>query len=288
MKNLLIHGVYLSVITVISFLFFNKINKYDKALTKSNETLEGDSKFFDKESEQALKELTKNINAEPKYAQYLTIANEAIKLASNAEITIDNIKKREPISKRDVDSIQKMVIENRKKYLSLIPREDVKQFSKSIPLDDSTKQDFNESSSNYLVMNKLNIIKNKNNKSKFVILNYCLDRSSGREHTGGDWFRVAIAPKKAVLIEGEKMEAEIYLAAYSKTNNNNISIKVKDNYLPIREGVALFEEKPNIGEHIIQATITIKNPFTGNTQTVKGELKYEVLPKCSRDCTKNQ
>jgi hypothetical protein len=72
MKNLIIHGIYLSVIAVISFLFFNKIKLYDKALIKSNEALESDSNFFEKACQIALKEINKNIDADPKYAQYNT------------------------------------------------------------------------------------------------------------------------------------------------------------------------------------------------------------------------
>jgi hypothetical protein len=289
MKNLIIHGIYLSVIAVISFLFFNKIKLYDKALIKSNEALESDSNFFEKACQIALKEINKNIDADPKYAQYNTIANDAIKLASNTEIAVDNLIKKETISKDDIDSIKKMVSENRKKYLSLISKSDVKQLSESIPLNDSTKLFLNELSSNYLIMNELNIIKNKNNKSKLAILNYCLDKSSGKVVTRcGFGFNVAISPLKAVLIEGETMKAEIYKSEY-ETNNSNMTLEVNGKPLSMKGGVGIFQETPKtIGTHRILASLTIRNPFTGATATSKREFIYEVLPKCSRDCAKNQ
>jgi hypothetical protein len=292
MKILLIHGFYLSVIAVLSFLLYDKTKKDDFVFEKSSEALETDYKLISRMNENIERAIKTNVDAEPKYKAYLDIAHKVLEISNLSELKINNIINQKEVSEIETTQLKKDAIEASERIFSLIPnqdRDDLKKKSYLTPLlkDETYWLSLNKSS-NARLINQLNTIKNQITNEKANIFNYCLDKTSGKVSTGGDWFRVAIAPKKAVLVEGEKMEAEIYLAAYSKTNSNNISIKVNDNYLPTREGVALFEEKPNIGEHIIQATVTIRNPFTGDSMTVKGELKYEVLPKCSRDCAKNQ
>ncbi|NJN33496.1 MAG: gliding motility protein GldM [Saprospiraceae bacterium] len=118
------------------------------------------------------------------------------------------------------------------------------------------------------------------NTSEASILNYCLDKASGKVEIKFDGFRVAIAPKKAYLIRGDKFEAEVYMAAFSKSNNN-VSISVNGQGLPVKEGVAMYSSGPQneLGEKTVSASATIKNPFTGEVQTVKGEMKYEVGEK---------
>jgi hypothetical protein len=293
MKNLLVHGVYLSVIAVLSFLLYDKTKIDDFVFEKSSEALTSDFNNIKKVNVSIAKAIRANTEAQPKYAGYLDIVQKALDFSLSLESKINAHLSQKHITENEKDLLKKDALKVWEQNFSLIAsefREELKKKSHSITLlkNDSFWLSMKKSSEKRLE-NQLNTIKNNCLNDNALIMNYCLDRTSGREHTGGgDWFKVAIAPKKTFLVEGEKMEAEIYLAAYSKTNSNNISVKVNNNKLPTREGVAFFEEKPNIGEHIIQATITIRNPFTGNTETVKGELKYEVLPKCSRDCAKNQ
>jgi hypothetical protein len=85
------------------------------------------------------------------------------------------------------------------------------------------------------------------------------------------------------------MQAELYITEYKKYSGNELSFEVNQKSIEVKEGVAIFKEyKPKIGENKIRVTATLKNLFTGGTETTLGELSYEVLPKCSRDCAKNQ
>jgi GldM N-terminal domain len=99
-----------------------------------------------------------------------------------------------------------------------------------------------------------------------------------------DAFKTAIAPKKAVLIEGESFEADIYLAAFS-SSPYNLKVKVNDETLEAKEGVAHFKsKKETVGLKKIIAEASIRNPLTGQVTTTQGYFEYEVLPKCKRDC----
>ena len=57
------------------------------------------------------------------------------------------------------------------------------------------------------------------------LLNYYLKMSTGID-IRFDSFKTAIAPKKAVLIEGEIFEADIYLTPFSSYPSSNVTIKV--------------------------------------------------------------
>lgn len=100
-----------------------------------------------------------------------------------------------------------------------------------------------------------------------------------------DEFKVAIAPKKAVLLTGETFNADIYLASYSSRPGSDVTIWVNNQEVPVKDGVAHFENmEQSFGKKNIKAVAKVKNPLTGQVNTYKGEFEYEVLPKCRRDC----
>lgn len=116
--------------------------------------------------------------------------------------------------------------------------------------------------------------------SETALLNYFMDKVSGKLEMKLDKFRVAIAPKKAYLIRGDKFEADIYLGAYSSNPGQGLSISVNGSGLPIKEGVGHYETTPGgIGKQTIKATASIRNPATGEVTTAQGEFEYEVGEK---------
>lgn len=100
-----------------------------------------------------------------------------------------------------------------------------------------------------------------------------------------DYFHVAIAPKKAAIIEGETFEMYTYLAQYSTYSGNDVTFIVNGQMLPHPNGVAHFStDNQSVGLKKIKVEALIRNPLTGQTTTEHSEFEYEVLPKCSRDC----
>jgi gliding motility-associated protein GldM len=255
-----------------------------------------------------------------KYEKYMTIANDAKKVSEEFAAYMKSVNDQlvtaaggldehhtdgRPKKYKDKDvttrmftlegegkgaEVEKKIRDTRARLLALIPKEDTAEINKkmpllvdAIPLDAKAKTWVDLKFKQMpvaAVMPTLSKIAADAITSETAILNYCLDRSSGKEIVKFDGFRVAIAPKKAYLTRGDKFEAEVYMAAFSKTNNN-VSITVNGSGLPVKEGVAVYSTGPQneLGEKTISATATIKNPFTGNQETVKGELKYEVGEK---------
>ncbi|KAI9550589.1 hypothetical protein GHT06_005836 [Daphnia sinensis] len=116
--------------------------------------------------------------------------------------------------------------------------------------------------------------------SETALLNYLMDAVSGKKELKFDQFKVAIAPKKAYLIRGDKFEADVYLAAYSSNPGQDVSISVNGSGLGLKDGVAHYETTPSgIGKQTVKATASIKNPATGITTTTNGEFEYEVGEK---------
>lgn len=116
--------------------------------------------------------------------------------------------------------------------------------------------------------------------SETALMNYFMDKVSGKLEIKFDKFKVAIAPKKAYLIRGDKFEADVYLAAYSSDPGQNVSISVNGSGLGLKDGVAHYETTPSgIGKQTVKATATIRNPATNEVTSTQGEFEYEVGEK---------
>jgi gliding motility-associated protein GldM len=116
--------------------------------------------------------------------------------------------------------------------------------------------------------------------SETALLNHFMDKVSGRIELKLDKFLVAIAPKKAYLIRGDKFEADVALGAYSSNPGAGLSISVNGQGLSIKDGVGHYEATPSgLGKQTIKATASIKNPATGEVKTATGEFEYEVGEK---------
>jgi len=92
-----------------------------------------------------------------------------------------------------------------------------------------------------------------------------------------DKFQVAIIPSATTLIQGEKFEAKVYLAASSSQAKPSISVNGKRLSLDA-SGIATYTANASsTGEFPVNASITTKDG-AGNSKTIKGDLKYKVVP----------
>jgi gliding motility-associated protein GldM len=113
--------------------------------------------------------------------------------------------------------------------------------------------------------------------SETAILNKMLEKLGITEAVKFDGFKVAIAPKQGYVIQGEKFEAEVYLAAFSKKPSSNVSISVNGGGIAMNEGVGQYSRtESQIGKQKVTASATVKNPLTGKSETVTGNFEYEV------------
>ena len=90
-----------------------------------------------------------------------------------------------------------------------------------------------------------------------------------------DKFDVFSQPKKGYILLGETFETEIALGAYS--SQAEFSVNVGGGNLPVEGAKAKYTARPSsLGTQRYSATITVKNPQTGKTETVKRDFEYEV------------
>jgi gliding motility-associated protein GldM len=129
------------------------------------------------------------------------------------------------------------------------------------------------------VMPTLTKLKADAKTSETALLNYFFGKVGG-DQIKFDQFKVAIAPKKAYLIRGDKFEADLFLAAYSSNPGTNVSISANGQGLSLNAGVAHYETTPSgIGKQTVKATASVRNPLTGQTTSAEGSFEYEVGEK---------
>jgi gliding motility-associated protein GldM len=314
-RQLMINLMYLVLTAMlalnVSAEIINAFFALEKGITNS-------SNIVDKNIVGVTEALKVSVSANPKYASWQTKADQAKKIGAEFETYVEEQRLKmfelgggkhpdhpdRPYHYKDKDvttnyfvtqgngtKLEEKIKATRDAYLALIDAEDKKQIAESMPLAaEEIPADAKEAGVKTwaelkfkqmpiaAVMPTLAKIKNDSKNSTAAILNYCLDKASGKIDYKPDSYICAIAPKKAYLITGrDKFEADITMGAYSSTSSA-ISITANGSGLKIDKGIAHYsggtESTP--GEKTFTATATLRNPATGQATTVKGEFKYEV------------
>lgn len=112
--------------------------------------------------------------------------------------------------------------------------------------------------------------------SEAAILNFLVDQL-GKEAIKVDNFIPISAPKKSYVIAGESFETEISVGAASSSINENVSIRVNGQSLPVEDGKANYVVRTSsTGVKQYTVDITLTNPTTGNEETYSSTFEYEV------------
>jgi gliding motility-associated protein GldM len=188
------------------------------------------------------------------------------------------------------EEVEKKIRETRAAFLALVTDpKDRADIEKQIALqvDSISKDSKAKTWSEYkfkqmpvaAVMPTLTKMKADAKTSETALLNFFFGKVGG-EQIKFDQFKVAIAPKKAYLIRGDKFEADLFLAAYSSNPGTNVSITANGQGLALNAGVAHYETTPSgIGKQTVKATASVRNPLTGQTTSAEGSFEYEVGEK---------
>jgi hypothetical protein len=287
MKNIIFHFIYISILGFNGYQYYSNSKVDSLLLSEIDKALYIDSDHLQKSMYSIEKGVKVKIDAQPKYVIYLDVINEVnLKTESIYEWIAyqkNNINDLKHATVRDSISILSQNI--LKSIANLEFRDSFRKESHLLKVINDARywQHFKDFPKNILtdLLNKITL-------DQLMIGNYCLTKSSQNVDINFEGWRIAVKPKKAVYYEGDNFEGEIRLIAYSKSQKG-VTFTANGKTLVINEGIAQYKAKAtNVGKQTVHATASIKNPFTGNTETVKGELKYEVLPKCSRECAKNQ
>jgi gliding motility-associated protein GldM len=192
------------------------------------------------------------------------------------------------VTEKKGDEIQAKIEETRNALLAIINPDERKAFEGKLPLlvdaiaDDSKAKTWSEYKFKQMpvaaILPTLSKIVNDAKTSGSAVLNYALDKASGKFIYKPDKFIVAISPKKAYLIAGkDKFEAELAMGAYSSTSNN-ITMTGQGSSVPVTQGVGKYSGgvESAAGEKTFTATATMTNPATGEKTKVESTFKYEV------------
>jgi gliding motility-associated protein GldM len=185
------------------------------------------------------------------------------------------------------EELKNKILDVRDRFLQLIDEEDRAAFESEISLDidDETWQHAKDKKSwasfNFRQMPLgatvpiLTKIKNDAKSTEAAVLNYLLNKVGG-EDIIFDKFQVVSAPRSNYVIRGEAFETEIFLSAFS-SNVEDLRVSVGGQSLPVEDGVARFATGTNsTGVKTYTATISFKNPVTGEVTTETADFTYEV------------
>jgi hypothetical protein len=287
MKNVWLHGIYLSLIGILAFQLYSTIKARDLAFGQVEEVLNNNYKVLDSDSESLCKTIEKQsvINL-ALYEQYRN-SERQVKEQSGAVLNsifkyLSDVKEGKKLSEKVIrDNLKSFFISQ--SSLILDPKDKV-EIIKRCSLNKLIENDifwkiFNENPTTNLLL-----LKNQLKLDDILYLNYLIDKVSMRPLFSCSKYIVAILPKKAALIEGEKFEADIYLTQFS-SSPGGLTFTVNNKDLEIKDGFAHFSNiENNIGLKKITAKATIRNPVTGEIITVQNDFQYHVLPKCSQNC----
>ena len=289
MKNLWLHGIYLSIIGVLCFqlwsttaatrLAFEQVEtafKKDYEALNSNSTALFNSIYkncmenqssYNVDNFAKVQDLKKNSTLNINY-----IERQISNIEQSKVFKFEQLKDTLLVFSEILNSFNNGKFSNdtllRKKY-GLKPLIENNSFYKAF---ESNPKAFLRSIANQIKMDEIEY------------LYYVYQRTTHQDLICGPIVRLAIAPKKAVLINGEKFEADLYLSSYS--NNPKLVTFIVDNQnLSIKDGVAHFSKTDRtVGLKKISAQAIVHNAITGENMTVKSEYEYHVLPKCSKNC----
>jgi hypothetical protein len=288
MKNLWLHGMYWTVIGVLSTFLYLKTYSSETELIPLEGFLEKNYSVLKGYNEILFYDIDKSYSSDPAKYGHLLIRANAIKNASlsSQNVVLDNInlvKRNEKanisVIKHTLDSFYRILTEQ-------IDEHDKLQFIKNTQTEPLIQNDtFWRSLASTPYANLL-MLKNEILLEENKHLNYISDKVSRKiEISCSFGYRVGIAPKKALLFEGEKFEADVFIAEYRKNPNNGFTFTVDNQNLPINEGVSYYQKiEKTTGLKTLKVQAFLRNPATGEITTTTGEFQYHVLPKCRQNC----
>jgi hypothetical protein len=308
MKQVLSHFIYLSIIAFLGLNYWSSVQAF-KAFGHLNQQLNADSERMDKLAESNYKSIERTCYAYRTLVntEFLNKVDEAIKITNSstdfihtykAALHLDtlntlNYAHNSPnnsfLNDAKIGEIRNNLIEYRRRLISLANGQvDQKEISNQLLTTKIINNDTYWKTLKYLpltgILTELSCLENQIKCDEITILSYYNSKFTGEE-IDNSAFKTAIAPKKAVLIEGELFEAGIYLARYTSNTGNNVRFLVNGQPLDAQNGIARFVGKAEtIGTKIMKAEAIITNPLTGVKKTTEGSFEYLVLPKCSLDC----
>jgi gliding motility-associated protein GldM len=215
------------------------------------------------------KDVTQRIFVEKKEGEKIKL--EIIKARKELIAVVDNLV--EELKKTEIDGVKldEKQIEELKKDLVLEEPDDQVWKDAKKPSWEAYIFAYMPVASCYPLLRKF---ENDAKNASSQIVNF-LAANMGNKVLVYDKFDVFSQSTKGYILLGETYEAEIALGAYS--SQAEFSVNVNGANLAIDGAKAKYTARPSsVGTQRYTATINVKNPMTGKTETVKKEFQYEV------------
>jgi hypothetical protein len=285
MKHIWLHGIYLSIIGVLSFQLWSKTERAERAFGQIEETIKRGLQTIKEDNDNTSIEIEKQIYTNMmKYGMYKEPAKFIDAITKNS---IEMLSKSNDSNNFDIENIKTHLEEHAKALDYSVPDPQDRAVITDLSHIHKLLSDnvFWESAKAYPSVFSA-ILKQQVLADETMYLNYIEDKVSGYIQTSeSPNYFTSISPKKPALIVGEKFEADIYLAQYAAHPNNALSFVIGKDTLPIKDGVGHFEKREKtIGLKTLKAKAIFKNKSTGEIMEKVGIFEYHVLPKCSENC----
>ena len=288
MKNLWLHGFYLTVIGVLGFQLWAKTTAFKANFKQVEQVLDNNYFVLNCDTQMSNEVMEKQFNTNPSlYGAFLTHTKEIAKASKEVNVVLSkNITESKLGKNTNIGEVRNSL---KLFYASLISTTngvDSIELQKKCGLNNFIQnenfwKDFDRNQATFLL-----ILINQVKLDEIKYLNYFQDKVSGRiEIRCSFGYHIGIMPKKAVLIEGEKFEADVCLMEYYPYSNTRLSFVANNESIPVKDGIGHFSKTENTtGLKTFKVNANIKNPATGEIVTTRSEYEYHVLPKCSQNC----
>ncbi len=289
MKNLWLHGVYLTVIGVLGFQLWAKTAWVDLAFQQIDRLIERNCQVLHGDSQILFEEIKKMIPTNPKVYGFLLKDTENIDTCSRRvnealDMQLADLKIGEKANlNRTKNTLQTF---SNSLFLGLNELDKMALIKNSLVIkrikNDTFWTHFNENPATNLW-----VIKNEVKLDELMMCNYCTDKIGCNR--GYNYFRsklrVLISPRNSIMVEGEQFQADIFLNHYTQYANPIIKFYANNQEVTVKDGVGRYSNVENsVGLKKIFVNAIIKNPENGEEINAYSAFEYHVLPKCSQNC----
>lgn len=288
MKNLWLHGFYLSVIGVLGFQLWVKTVSHKTMMSQMEEILKKNNSVLNDIATYNFDVIEKQSSTNPKVYEHLVSQAKIVRHTSKffTEILSKNLFNVEKGVKINFDEIKNALIDCSQKFKSSIDNQDSNILSKRLLTPKLLRNDtfwthFKANEKAYLAL-----LKNYVRLDELMLQNYTLDRFGCiRFEIKFDNYHVQIAPRKNSIFEGEKFEADVFLVNNKIPAEEDVTFFSEKEQLVVVEGFAHFSEiSKGIGLKTVKIRAVIPNNETKEIKVLQSEFQYHVLPKCSQNC----
>jgi hypothetical protein len=289
MKNVWLHGVYLTLIGILAFQLYSTTKARDLAFGQVEEVLKKDFQILEGSCSSMYEAVCRNcsIDSRAENPNYLWKVKDLEQMTRDKKNYLDRLifelKNGKTLNLKEIKSSLNSFSDKISSYET--NKLDSSFLNRKYCLKQFTQSDLFDLGFNVNPTIFLTLLKNQIKIDEATFYNHAMDKTTRMGHTDHGRFRIAIMAKNMSIIEGEKFEAELYLSAYSSNPGAGVVFTVNNQNLPIKEGVARYIKiEPNTGIKTIHAQASVRNPATGEVSKVQNDFQYHVLPKCSQNC----